>query len=79
MEVLGSQHVPQCGGGQQPGGLVGVLHVDHGVHRVENLEVNHSINSHSTSQINIGIEKINKGRVLTRSPWSGSPGAARRR
>ena len=59
MEVLGSQHVPQGGGGQQPGGLVGVLHVDHGVHGVENLEVNHSINSHSTRMIIIGIKQIN--------------------
>ena len=45
MEVLGPQHVPQGGGGQQPGGLAGVLHVDHGVHGVEDLEVDDSINS----------------------------------
>ena len=45
MEVLGPQHVPQGGGGQQPGGLTGVLHVDHGVHGVEDLEVDDSINS----------------------------------
>ena len=53
MEVLGAEHVPQGGGGQQPGGLAGVLHVDHGVHWVENLEVDHGINSHSTIVVNI--------------------------
>ena len=53
MEVLGSQHVPQCGGGQKSRGLMSVLHVDHGVHWVENLEVDHGINSHSTIVVNI--------------------------
>ena len=30
MQVLGSQHIPQRGLGQQSGGVVGVLHVGNG-------------------------------------------------
>ena len=50
MQVLGPQHVPQSGGGQEPGGLAGILDVDHGVHGVENLEINNSIYSHGHLQ-----------------------------
>ena len=45
MEILSAEHVPQGGGGQQPGRLTRILDVDHGVHGVEDLEVDDSINS----------------------------------
>ena len=57
MEILGAEHVPQGGGGQQPGGLVGVLHVDHGVHRVEDLEIDDSVNSLSRNSLVMPISQ----------------------
>ena len=46
MERLGAEDVPQGGLGQQPGGVVGVLHVGHGDGGVGHPIVHHGINTH---------------------------------
>ena len=38
VQIFGSKLVPESGGGQQPGGVGGVGHVDHRLHGVDNLE-----------------------------------------
>ena len=43
VEVLGAEHVPERGGGQDPGGFSGVGHVHHGGQGVEHLEVDHGV------------------------------------
>ena len=45
-EVAGSQHVPQRGGGQQPGGAAVVVHVGHGVNGVLHLVVHDGVHKH---------------------------------
>ena len=77
MEVLGAEHVPQGGGGQQPGGLAGVLHVDHGVHRVEDLEIDHCVNSlcrNSPDNANISVCSLHTTVTLSlvKISWGGT-------
>ena len=43
VEIFSAEHVPQGGGGQEPGGVRGIGHVHHGGHRVEHLEVDNSV------------------------------------
>ena len=43
MKILSAEHVPERGGGQEPGGVRGVGHVHHGGQGVEYLEVDHSV------------------------------------
>ena len=45
-QVHGPQHVPQRGGGQQPGGAAVVVHVGHGVGRVGHLVVHDGVHKH---------------------------------
>ena len=47
MKIFSAEHIPERGGGQEPGGVRGVSHVHHGGHRVEHLEVDHSVNGDS--------------------------------
>ena len=41
-----SQHIPQSGGGQQPGGPAVVVHVGHGVDGVLHLVVHDGVHKH---------------------------------
>ena len=45
VQIFGSKLVPESGGGQQPGGVGGVGHVDHRLHGVDNLEEHDGIHS----------------------------------
>ena len=47
MEIFSAEHIPECSGGQEPGGVRGVSHVHHGGHGVEHLEVDHSVHGDS--------------------------------
>ena len=47
MKISGSQHVPEGGGGQQPGGVGGVGHVDHGGHGVVHFEQDDGVHGDS--------------------------------
>ena len=47
VEGLSAEHVPERGGGQEPCGLIGVLHFNHTGHRIVNLEEDHSVHSDS--------------------------------
>ena len=47
MEGLSAEHVPERGGGQEPCGLIGVLHFNHTGHMIVNLEEDHSVHSDS--------------------------------
>ena len=47
VEGLSAEHVPERGGGQEPCGLIGVLHFDHTGHRIVNLEEDHSVHGDS--------------------------------
>ena len=45
-QVPGAQHIPQGGGGQQPGGPAVVVHVGHGVDGVLHLVVHDGVDKH---------------------------------
>ena len=47
MKIFSAEHIPECSGGQEPGGVRGVSHVHHGGHGVEHLEVDHSVHGDS--------------------------------
>ena len=45
-QVPGAQHIPQGGGGQQPGGPAVVVHVGHGTDAVIDFVVHDGIDKH---------------------------------
>ena len=61
-EVAGSQHVPQRGGGQQPGRAAVVVHVGHGVGGVGHLVVHDGVHKHRHAVLgqNLGRIKVEK-------------------
>ena len=47
VKILGAEHVPERGGGQESGGMRGVGHFDHGGQGILYLEVDHCVHSDS--------------------------------
>ena len=65
VEVLGAEHVPERGGGQDPGGFSGVGHVHHGGQGVEHLEVDHGV--HGDSHAVLGEDLLRRDVECDRS------------
>ena len=60
VEVLCAQNIPECGLGQQPGGVVGILHVGHGYGGVGDPVVHHSIHRHRHRVLGQDLEGLSE-------------------
>ena len=56
----GAQHIPQSGGGQQPGGPAVVVHVGHGVDGVLDLEVHDAVDKNGHWVLRENLKVIRK-------------------
>ena len=85
MQGLGAQDVPQCGLGQQPSAVVGILHIGHGDRGIWHSIVDDGICMEIRLQVNytftklevLPTETVTESRV--RTSWGGTSSVIVRR
>ena len=61
MKILGAEDVPQSGLGQQPGAVVGVLHVGHAHGGITDPVVDHRVHRHRDTVLGQHLQGVVSG------------------